>query len=476
MLPLLLASAAAQDETSHNKGCDEHGYRVGRWVPTPEQAAPYRLHRDVQRNPLVKGWAYAGRRFWGACDEGLADNATREAVQQRWQPARCELQPFDAAALCQRLVLGKRSDWSHARRPRADPPLDILFVGDSFTGQLFISFVSLLRGSILRNEGAPRTAPSGAMVFGDIPIAELRADAVACIDDAAALRLDFVDDVPGKGQHAPLRVSFVRNEGLSLNTVEPTSGYRHQYPFTHRIGPRTLLVTQARPMNACASHRTPSAACGRAADRDARRPDSWPASWTAQRAGPRVGLPRQLARELDCDMPSRRLRFTAAASRQVLAWFHNDDKSFATKLQGLLDLARSRMGAPEWARSFVLFSASYAHFSCKTKVAGREVVPGKGPKPGQHDYALLNRIGENMTRTAGATFLDVTTMLERRPDGHMPHDCGHWCLPGPYDIGALLLFNALMGHIDAPLSLVRSPPRLSQVQSPPRYARRHTEG
>jgi len=170
-------------------------------------------------------------------------------------------------------------------------------------------------------------------------------------------------------------------------------------------------------------------------------------------------------------MPSRRLRFTAAASRQVLAWFHNDDKSFAANLQGLLDLARSRMGAPEWARSFVLFSASYAHFSFKTKVGGREVVPGKGPKPGQHNYALLNRIGENMTRTAGATFLDVTTMLERRPDGHMPHDCGHWCLPGPYDIGALLLFNALMGHIDAPLSQVQSPPRLSQVQSPPRRAR-----
>jgi hypothetical protein len=26
----------------------------------------------------------------------------------------------------------------------------------------------------------------------------------------------------------------------------------------------------------------------------------------------------------------------------------------------------------------------------------------------------------------------------------MPSDCGHWCLPGPYDVGADLLFHALL--------------------------------
>ena len=30
----------------------------------------------------------------------------------------------------------------------------------------------------------------------------------------------------------------------------------------------------------------------------------------------------------------------------------------------------------------------------------------------------------------------------------MPADCGHWCLPGSYDIAAQLLFNALTGHIE----------------------------
>ena len=32
-----------------------------------------------------------------------------------------------------------------------------------------------------------------------------------------------------------------------------------------------------------------------------------------------------------------------------------------------------------------------------------------------------------------------------RGDGHMPHDCGHWCLPGPYDISTHLLHNAILG-------------------------------
>ena len=82
------------------------------------------------------------------------------------------------------------------------------------------------------------------------------------------------------------------------------------------------------------------------------------------------------------------------------------------------------------------------------------VVPGRGPKPGMHDYPLLNAIGLNLSRAVGATFLDVTTMLASRPDGHMPHDCGHWCLPGPYDLGPQLLYNAIIGHIDEPISVI----------------------
>ena len=53
---------------------------------------------------------------------------------------------------------------------------------------------------------------------------------------------------------------------------------------------------------------------------------------------------------------------------------------------------------------------------------------------------------------AGVTYLDITKILDQRPDGHMPKDCGHWCLPGPYDIVARLLYNALIGQVDVPVA------------------------
>ena len=48
-------------------------------------------------------------------------------------------------------------------------------------------------------------------------------------------------------------------------------------------------------------------------------------------------------------------------------------------------------------------------------------------------------------RQIGGTFIDITTMLSYRPDGHIEADCGHWCLPGPYDVAATLLHNAALG-------------------------------
>lgn len=87
-----------------------------------------------------------------------------------------------------------------------------------------------------------------------------------------------------------------------------------------------------------------------------------------------------------------------------------------------------------------------------------------GPKPGQHDYPLLNRVGENISKRFGVTFLDITSALQSRSDGHMPHDCGHWCLPGPYDLGAQLLYNAFVGHIDAPVSSLPQVGRLGELR------------
>ena len=40
---------------------------------------------------------------------------------------------------------------------------------------------------------------------------------------------------------------FRRNEQLTLKDREPASGFRHEYPFKHLIGQRTILVTQVYP-------------------------------------------------------------------------------------------------------------------------------------------------------------------------------------------------------------------------------------
>lgn len=58
---------------------------------------------------------------------------------------------------------------------------------------------------------------------------------------------------------------------------------------------------------------------------------------------------------------------------------------------------------------------------------------------------MLNRMAEQMVGEIGGTFIDITTMLSYRPDGHMESDCGHWCLPGAYDVAATLLHNAALG-------------------------------
>ena len=150
--------------------CSYTSYRDGSWQSNATAAAPYRLTRDLQTNAFVKGWAYGKGRFWGTCDEGFPGTYTRPAVKQTWVPKQCELRAFDRDAFCRRLTATGR-------------PLRLLFVGDSYTGQLFISLLALLGGAVVKNEGSTRTSASGAWAWDEIPISELRADGLACIND-----------------------------------------------------------------------------------------------------------------------------------------------------------------------------------------------------------------------------------------------------------------------------------------------------
>ena len=131
-------------------------------------------------------------------------------MKQNWVPKQCELRA-STAIFC--------------RRPRQQRLLRLLFVGDSYTGQLFISLLALLGGAVVKNEGSTRTSASGAWAWDEIPISELRADGLACINDRT----------PPEHIHSPATRILVR----------PTPGFAHRYPFTHQLGNETLLLTQA---------------------------------------------------------------------------------------------------------------------------------------------------------------------------------------------------------------------------------------
>jgi hypothetical protein len=363
-----------------HRRCDRGKYRNGSWVMLDNATfrAPYRLERDPRRNPFVKGWAYAGRRFWGSCDEGM--QRPRRAMMQRWQPDACDLKPFVAEAFCKR--------W---RRQ----PLDILFVGDSYTGQLFISLIAMLGGSIVKNEGSPRTAPTGAIVFGDVAIAELRADAIACIDTPPDA-FEYVSDSPGKGQRAPLRISFVRNELLQPNEKEPKSSWRHEYPWTHLLKPKTLFVTQALAwFGQDGPFPVPSLYL----------PCTFPVpSLYLRHAGACVVW---AGRALPCTFPVPSLYLPCTFVTQALAWFGQDGPNFNRSLHRLSEVAEERMskGNPKWRQQILLFSASHGHHECRVETKKGWVVPGRGPKGFKHDYDLLNRVstdgGSEFPRTRG---------------------------------------------------------------------------
>ena len=103
--------------------CD---YREGAWVHDPAAKAPYRLGREFDSNPFVKGWKYAYRSFWGLCDAELPRNVSRRSTQYHWQPSSCNLRRFSAPRFCSQFV-------------RPGVQRDIVMAGDSFTGQLFVS-------------------------------------------------------------------------------------------------------------------------------------------------------------------------------------------------------------------------------------------------------------------------------------------------------------------------------------------------
>ena len=350
----------------------------------------YRLERG-NGNPFVRGWDYASSSslgFWGQCDIGAPANTVRRSVQYRWEPSGSKrmLADFSPEKFCSLT----------ARRG-----LDIMLVGDSLTGELFISLLALLDGTFTREH---RPARSRSIERGDSfvqgkPTQEFRVDAEACAEASDPYKFPRASRTSRNGRwgprstgpfgQQPLSLSFYRNEYLVTNAVEPSSAYRHEYPWVQNVTKRSLVLLQ------------------------------------------------------------------------VSSWFRRAAVSvFEKNLHLAFAEIRNRIGHSAWAKQVVLFSSSMpsaenCHNITDWPLSKAVNFTGlRHHKYGWNKVEALDRIGERMAMQVGASFIDLSTPLSHRPDGHMRKECSHWCLPGAYDIGPQLLLNALMGRIGEPIGML----------------------
>ena len=131
---------------------------------------------------------------------------------------------------------------------------------------------------------------------------------------------------------------------------------------------------------------------------------------------------------------------------QVCGWFHSNFKGFQHNMLTAFNESKKRIGGPDWGKQIVVVSSNIGHENCHAITATQKWplttgvnYTGEPHRYGWNNIHMLNGMAEQMVKEIGGTFLDITTMLSYRPDGHIEADCGHWCLPGPYDVAATLL-------------------------------------
>ena len=161
-------------------------------------------------------------------------------MQYRWEPSGSKrmLADFSPEKFCSLT----------ARRG-----LDIMLVGDSLTGELFTSLLALLNGTFTREHlpaRSRRIARGGSFVHGK-PTQEFRVDAEAYAE--ASYKFPRASRTSSNGRWGPrstgpsgqpLSLSFYRNEYLVTNAIEPSSAYRHEYPWAQNVTKRSLVVLQ----------------------------------------------------------------------------------------------------------------------------------------------------------------------------------------------------------------------------------------
>lgn len=104
----------------------------GSWQPS-STAPPYRLNHSLWNSLGLSGPPASSSQHYGLCDDRASKLGTRRQLYE-WQPDACDLPSFDRARACS-LLRGRQ----------------LVVVGDSTAGQLFLSLVLLLGGRFGRN-------------------------------------------------------------------------------------------------------------------------------------------------------------------------------------------------------------------------------------------------------------------------------------------------------------------------------------
>ncbi|KAG2217834.1 hypothetical protein INT45_006799 [Circinella minor] len=65
---------------------------------------------------------------------------------------------------------------------------------------------------------------------------------------------------------------------------------------------------------------------------------------------------------------------------------------------------------------------------------------------GWSEQSRRNKIAKEIIETAGGLYVDLAAMTDMRPDGHIGgQDCLRYCIPGPLDAWAPVLYNVMLG-------------------------------
>ncbi|KAI8583605.1 hypothetical protein K450DRAFT_277180 [Umbelopsis ramanniana AG] len=129
-----------------------------------------------------------------------------------------------------------------------------------------------------------------------------------------------------------------------------------------------------------------------------------------------------------------------------------DDDMFRTQL---IDTMRIIRGA-QMDHLIIYRSTPIGHPDCDSATAPLEVRPTESELQDlpYHwgDYKRQNLIAKEIVQAAGGVFIDVAQMTDLRPDGHIGgQDCMRYCIPGPLDAWADILYNVflLLGKPDS---------------------------